>query len=103
MCNLLNWNQEDLGAAYPMWYLHIMPANRKHIWPWIVSCVVLMIAYPLSIGPAWWLRNHGMIPSSAQNALTSFYFPLGWVTKQSETTNNAMIWYVHHWNPSPKH
>jgi len=45
----------------------------------LVLALVLLLAYPLSIGPYWWLHNHITLPVQIENALNAFYDPI-WKT-----------------------
>lgn len=50
--------------------------ERVMLWPWILA--VLMLLYPLSMGPFWGLREHGVITrgSTLEQSLVMFYSPL---------------------------
>jgi hypothetical protein len=61
-----------------------------------VALVVVLVAYPLSLGPATWLFNNGWLPGTAINWL---YAPLAWIGEKSEPFGNALEWYVMLWMP----
>src|SRR5262249_3491416 len=44
-----------------------------------VMVVVLLEAYPLSLGPNFWLAERGAIPVWADEPIRVFYVPLSWV------------------------
>ncbi len=53
--------------------------------------LLLLIGYPLSIGPAYSLMVHGWLPSEVYSVV---YGPLLWCAKQSRELYSAMEWYA---------
>lgn len=67
----------------------------------IVSLVVFLCAvYVLSFGPVVRLRLAGVIPSSADNALDSFYKPLDVAGSKFKPFERFVEWYMILWNPN---
>ena len=76
-----------------------MSEERKpHFWPWItVALVAVLVLYPLSIGPATWLTNRGLLPEWAVDPVESFYAPVYWLFQQSEWSYRLLAWYLDFW------
>ena len=55
--------------------------------PWlaVIGLLLLLAAYPLSIGPAAWLP------------LTVFYSPLVWIANQNESLETVLSNYIEWW------
>jgi hypothetical protein len=58
-------------------------------WATIVVVVVL-VAYPLSLGPAVWLTARGYFNESA---VQSYYLPILWSASQAEPLENGVTWW----------
>jgi hypothetical protein len=65
-------------------------------WASVVVVVVALVGYPLSPGPAAWLRVH-VLPKSTRKAMDNFYWPLGIVTSNVPGGNRLAIEYVCLW------
>jgi hypothetical protein len=64
-----------------------------------VILVAALVGYPLSTGPADWMRNHGWLSEGAIKALDWFYAPLPWTYKHSPTVvQRAIRWYASVWH-----
>jgi hypothetical protein len=64
-----------------------------------VVVVVLLVAYPLSFGPAcWWFATPGsQLPSSdpEMNHAPRLYWPIGWLAQHGpERVADAIFWYA---------
>jgi len=86
-------------AAFCVW-LTVRIVNRrkkpgKAFWATVV--VVMMMLYPLSVGPAEWMQRHDWIPAAGMTALKRFYIPLAWLETHSEKFGRAMFWYEQLW------
>jgi hypothetical protein len=88
--------------------------RKKTVWPWIVTVLlVVLVAYPLSMGPFLWLSDVTSIrvrtasPGawSAANATVIFvnpvYDPLRWISTRSEVTDDAWNGYCSWWRLAP--
>jgi hypothetical protein len=65
---------------------------------WATVSLVAMLAYPLSVGPAEWLRHHGWIPESMWDAIGTFYGPLAWIYANGpQPLRDVVDWYGHLW------
>src|SRR5262245_31669408 len=62
-----------------------------------VMVVVLLVAYPLSIGPISWLADHGFLPDPVKQPLRYFYYPLAWAVLRSGAAYDIYTWYVRLW------
>ena len=56
---------------------------------WASAALVLVLAYPLSFGPATWLVRHSTLPGGIKVAIWSFYSPvnkaINWAATRDET------------------
>ena len=51
--------------------------RKRQGWLWVfVAIPVLVVAYPLSIGPAIWLADRGYLSEPLIRMLARFYWPL---------------------------
>ena len=72
---------------------------------WItVAMVAVLVAYPLSFGPAcWWLSKPVTLPfvSIKARRTPSIYSPIGWVARRTGTgrLQTALNWYATAWVP----
>src|SRR5262245_51365182 len=77
----------------------LMESSRKQpgvaFWAAVVI-VVALVAYPLSIGPACWMRVH-LLPPSTREAMDDFYLPIGLINKQSEMLAEMSHQYISLW------
>ena len=73
------------------------PKTRS--WRWIVWVLlaVLLLAYPLSYGPAFRLALDSR--DSGTNILThrTVYAPIGWLCTRSKTARAVTLWYLGLW------
>jgi hypothetical protein len=69
------------------------PKKRSRAWIWWTASVLFLVAYPLSIGPAFrifertdneWIRS----------AYKTVYAPLFWVCSKWETLSSTKTWYI---------
>ena len=70
-----------------------MTSDRKQpgVAFWVtVVVVVVLVAYPLSLGPAVWLTARGFFRDSA---VQSFYMPVLWSAAQAESLDNFVTWW----------
>lgn len=71
-------------------------------WATVVAVVVLVI-YPLSLGPLTWLDYHGFMPEWSDGPLRTLYAPLVWLGKIGvegpgmNALGRAINWYVDLW------
>ena len=55
----------------------------------------LLIAYPLSILPLWWLLANGYVSTETGNSFgETFYAPIAWLVESSKTFEDIFIWYL---------
>ena len=67
---------------------------------WATVVVVVVLAYPLSLGPADWLLVNHHVPSWAKPAVHAFYAPLMWVVFNGpRPIRTAVLWYDGLWLP----
>jgi hypothetical protein len=63
-----------------------------------VAPVVLVVAYPLSVGPAEWLNRSGRISDNTGNVIRQFYRPLDWTYRNGpESIRQSLDWYIKLW------
>ena|SRR5436190_17578557 len=89
-------------AAFCVW-LTVRLVNRRERWAkWTAAVlVVVLTAYPLSIGPVIWLSRSGWIPESAGRPLAYLYAPLNFV-ELIPKIGPLFEWYMERWIPTPK-
>ena len=86
-------------AAFAVW-LAVRVVNRRERWAKRTATVlvVFLALYPLSIGPAEWMRRNGWLTPWIVEALTWFYSPLGQAYYNCpEPLRRAMDWYANFW------
>ena len=74
---------------------HDEPKLRRR-WTWYLAAVIalLLVVYPLSIGPAAWLVQHEYIPSRVARTV---YMPLTFLLRQSSAIENLYGRYLELW------
>jgi predicted permease len=84
-------------AAFCVW-LGLRIYNRREKWAKRTAIViVLMLAYPLSIGPACWLDSRGWLPAWALTGCRVFYAPVFRVAERSPGTAVLYLEYTGYW------
>jgi hypothetical protein len=78
-----------------------MISDRKKpgvaFWATLVVVAVL-VAYPLSIGPAYWLKRQDWAYGSTHGAFHAVYGPIIWIYQQGpQPAHDAIGWYVDLW------
>ena len=65
------------------------------------AALAILVFYPLSVGPAWWLcfQSESKWAIQTYNAV---FAPLGWAADKNETVGGIVILYVGWWAPKPK-
>ena len=66
-----------------------------------VTMAVLLVVYPLSIGPVAWLVDREMLPEAVAEPLGIVYLPLQYVVASSPATMHLYAWYVSLWMRDP--
>ena len=66
---------------------------------WItVAVAVVLVAYPLSFGPARWLYLHDLTPTWAAKPIHDFFIPIIWaVDKAPDDLRDPYLWYLGLW------
>lgn len=66
-----------------------------------VGLVVVLVGYPLSIGPFVWLHSHGYLSLNSANIVArSFYRPIAWIYRQGpQPVSDVIEWYRDLWVP----
>ena len=61
-----------------------------------VALVVMLIGYPLSVGPAFWITNRTLLRDSLswRNACVKLYAPVFMIADTSDTISDAVSWYM---------
>lgn len=90
-----------MPTASPNFPRHsVFAASRWWVWRLIV--VALLSGYVLSVGPACWLADRGILPKSRTELLNVPYFPLVYASHGSETTANVLASYIDFWTGTPE-
>jgi hypothetical protein len=85
------------------------PCHRRSLfavwrWPWWVWALIvplLLIAYPLSIGPVYWMLSREGVPPVAWTVIGAVYAPLGFVSEYIPPLKRAIELYLYWWIPAP--
>jgi len=86
-------------AAFCVWLI-VRLVNRRERWARRTAAVIamLLVGYPLSVGPAIWLAEKGLLPASSHAPIWIIYEPLRWLLLQSpEPAVAAFRWYLEFW------
>jgi|HubBroStandDraft_6_1064221.scaffolds.fasta_scaffold09875_7 hypothetical protein len=75
------------------------PKNRPRGWIGRALFAMLLLAYPLSIGPAYRYWGFGAVDVRILNGA---YAPVWWVWRVSEPAKKTINWYVGLWVPAMK-
>ena len=59
--------------------------------------VLLIVAYPLLLGPIVWLDNHYGFPEFFRPVVEAIYVPIGLLMQESDTFKNIVNWYLELW------
>ena len=74
--------------------------SHSSAWHWFAwSFAILLIAYPLSIGPVGWLLERGVIPLYDGKCVECIYKPLHQLYDHSDSAKHFIDWYYHIWCP----
>ncbi len=85
--------------AFCIW-LTVRIINRRERWAkrMAVATAVLLLAYPLSEGPANWLDRRGLLPIWSYRPLFgNLYVPLNEVAVRTRPTSAVREWYLNLW------
>ncbi len=64
---------------------------KRRRW-WVVGVLVaVFVAYPLSIGPTYWLMAEGFI---SLNVFQSLYVPILWLGERDQAVVAILDWYI---------
>lgn len=64
---------------------------------WLVVGLVLLVAYPLSIGPFRWCEVHGVISRPMFKAVRVVYVPVNWLIPHKSLMGKWLEWYINLW------
>jgi hypothetical protein len=74
-----------------------MEGERKRRW-WPLIVVGLLVLYPLSMGPFFWLYTSGTITAKTYTTLGSiFYAPIWWLYNNNEFVHGILYPYLMWW------
>ena len=68
--------------------------RRRATWIAVTVAAMLLIVYPLSLGPYSWLAMNGYL---SHNFGRIFYFPISFLAQQSDTVRSVFTEYVRWW------
>ncbi|HEY3965718.1 MAG TPA: hypothetical protein VGM05_14265 [Planctomycetaceae bacterium] len=84
-------------AALCVW-LTVRVVNRRERWAkWTAAMLLVVLSYPVSVGPVSWISAHGWISVKVSAMLHSFYAPLAYLQTHSELIGRWMFWYEQLW------
>ena len=72
-------------------------SKPRRRWPTYlaVGLVLLMVVYPLSVGPLVWLTDRDYL--SDDSVILYAYIPLGWLMDHWRPFEDAINWYANMW------
>jgi hypothetical protein len=81
-------------AAFCVW-LTARIINRRERWAKRIAVIlaVLLVAYPLSVRPAFWILERAGDPGWAIDAYHMFYAPIWWVYDHGPQPVRSLIWW----------
>jgi hypothetical protein len=68
------------------------PKKRRGAWIWW-PVVLLIVLYPLSVGPAMWL----VTSPALDKTVSTIYAPIFWLVGRSDWAASVVEWYLHFW------
>jgi hypothetical protein len=73
--------------------------RNRPVWPWLtIAMVTLLVAYPLSFGPASWLTNHKRPPGLIGHLIEYFYTPVFLIVQHAPVQIQELFkWYLDLW------
>ena len=78
-----------------------MSESRKRLgvefWAAAALVAVLVVGYPLSMGPVVWLQSHGVLSDAALNLIGIFYTPLSLIVEPFDWMKDALDRYEDLW------
>ncbi len=81
-----------------------MSEERKKagVWPWAVALLVaVLVGYPLSRGPAFWVAGKLDDPIWLMRSLEIVYTPFDWAFRKAPKELDDLEWrYFYLWNPT---
>lgn len=64
---------------------------------YFIAFAVVLILYPLSIGPYAWLSYHDCTSPEMDHFFESVYSPIIFLCERVEFLENVLIWYIYLW------
>lgn len=64
---------------------------------WLIVTALLLVAYPLSVGPAMWLTQKGYLPHGVYQTT---YWPMVMLCIRCRPLRGPIDWYVKVWEPA---
>lgn len=86
-------------AAFCVW-LTVRIVNRRERWAkrTAIAMILVLAAYPISIGPVIWFSHNGWFPNWAARPLAYLYFPLDYL-ETVPPLGQILEWYMEAWTP----
>ncbi len=83
-------------AAFCVW-LGVRIVNRRERWAKNLAAITISLAYPLSIGPAYWLMSRAYLPAWARPIVQVFYGPIMGLGHAIPRLGRLFLWYIDIW------
>lgn len=87
------------AAPIPFRRLLLMPWRWSR-WIWVVILPLMLLSYPLSVGPVVWLSEAGYISDSAADIAEFAYEPLSMAAEFCPPIELALAVYIDWWLPA---
>jgi hypothetical protein len=73
------------------------PKKRRGAWIWWALAAVLLMAYPLSTGPAIRIADAADDHVASLRTFNVVYAPIGWLRRHSKPARTVIDWYMVFW------
>jgi hypothetical protein len=73
------------------------PKKRLRAWNLWGIILVILLAYPLSFGPAYRFAQDSHDPDTQMRTISTIYAPIGWLCMRSKPTKAVLFWYLGLW------
>lgn len=72
--------------------------HKRRLWPWIVATLLMvLVVYPLSLGPATWLYGKDCVSGETLDVIYGPVFAVCYGEQSPEWLDDALWWYTRLW------
>jgi hypothetical protein len=66
---------------------------------YLAIILVLLVLYPLSVGPYMWLSVNNYLPNALDDPYKAGFGPIVWLHHNNRTAEQFLDWYTQLWSP----